>query len=147
MGIARYGSQALSVFSSKPLQIALVVGALLFFVYWQGKKAEKEKDLFNNPYPEPGGAVPTNWNATPLANDLHNVLDGLFTSAYEKERVFAKVAILTNNQLTELYNTFNKLFYEKSQETMTEWIANEYNYALSSDRNKILSTLRSLNLR
>jgi hypothetical protein len=150
-------NKVFSVFSSKPLQIAIVVGGLILFIYFKGKADAKDKELFENPLPNSGDGIPItgrdengkpiSWDPTPLAHELENVLSGVMTWAYEKERTFQKLTVLTNDQLTALYNTFNKLFYDKSGETMTDWIANEFNVATTSVRKDIVTRLRNLNLR
>jgi len=119
-------------------KIGLVVGAgiLGFIIY---KKIKKKMNVLPQTFPLPtgGGGMPvvsynpqgqpTFWNPEPLAKELFDVMDGLFTFTGTKDAVFLKFAQLPSGDMaTSVYNQYNKNY--GGGETLTQWINDELYY-------------------
>lgn len=138
------------------LTIVIIVVAigLLLFVYFQGKKTGKLKQQLNQAKPEPlpnnGAGIPSGWSPAPLVSKLFKVLDGVdwFASNDDKKTVYGELSSLTKDQLTAVYNEFNRLYgkVEDGQLTYTlyNWIDDD-----SGDDSKVraLAALEMANLR
>ena len=138
-------------------KIGLFVGAgiLGFIIY---KKIKKKMNVLPQTFPLPtgGGGMPvvsynpqgqpTFWNPEPLAKELFDVMDGLFTLEGTKSAVFLKFAELpTPDMATAVYNQFNKNY--GGGETLTQWINDELNYNwLSNEKDLALAKLTALGL-
>ena len=95
-------------------------------------------------YTNTGAAVL--WNPAPLAQQLNDVMSGLFTLTGTKDDAWLQVAeIPTNDMLTSLYNYFNSKF--GNGKTLTQWINDEYYYdILSGVKQKALQRLADAQL-
>jgi len=134
-----------AAFQSKPLQIFLIVVVLALGIYLYGRKAGKEKASRPAPLPNNGQGIPVGWEPTKFTDNLHDVLSGIFTSAYEKEKAFVAANSLVNDQLVAIYNDFNHRYGGKSG-TLTQWLIDEFNVAAGdSVRDALVARLRSLN--
>ena len=138
-------------------KIGLFVGAgiLGFIIY---KKVKKKLNVLPQTFPLPtgGGGMPvvsyntqgepTFWNPEPLAKELFDIMDGLFTLTGTKDTIFLKFANLpTPDMATAVYNQFNKNYGEG--ETLTQWINDEYYYDYLGDGKKLaLAKLQALGL-
>jgi len=140
-----------------PAKIGLLlgVGVLGFIVY---KKVKKKFSVLPATFPLPtgGGGMPvvsyntqgepTFWNPEPLAKELFDIMDGLFTLSGTKNEVFLKFAQLpTPDMATSVYNQFNKNY--GNGETLTQWINDElyYDY-FGSGKSLALAKLQTLGL-
>lgn len=111
---------------NKPL-IFRVLGVLLLVVLalWLYKRLYKFSKV---PYPDKGEGLPAQWETkgNELVDELFDVIDGVTDSAVSKERAFAKLLTLTNDQLVYVYNTYNQKYGKQSNETLTEAIEGEW---------------------
>jgi hypothetical protein len=111
-------------------------GVVLFFLAkWGIKKIIKATKLKPPPaklIPDQR-SLPVGWSPTPLATELHNVLEGWPGNAWDKAETYAKLTALTDGQFIAVYNEFNKLYYREGEGTLTDWIRDEYNQPANSD--------------
>lgn len=121
---------------------ALIVAAILI-IYFMGKR--RGKQTAEGPavsYPNGGQGIPAGWDPKPLAKELHNVMDGLFTLSGTKDTAFKKLlALPTNDMFVAVYSAFNQLYFSKGDGTLREWINAEKWTDLTS------STIEELNNR
>lgn len=118
-----------------PIVITVVAIALLLFIYFQGKKTGKLKEQLNSAKPEKlpnnGSGIPANWSPNGLVAKLHKVLDGVdwFMSNDDKKSAYGELASLTKDQITAVYNAFNKAYGEvengKYTYTLYNWISDD----------------------
>jgi len=135
--------------------IVVGVGVLGFFLY---KKIKKKLAFLPPVFPLPTGGggmpvvsyddkgVPTFWNPAPLSTELYDVMDGVLSTAPNKDKAWAKFSNLpTPDMQVSVYNHFNKNFGDG--ETLTQWINDErlYDY-FSGGKEIILAKLSSLGL-
>ncbi|MEI8136117.1 MAG: hypothetical protein WCH21_02215 [Bacteroidota bacterium] len=87
------------------------------------------------------------WNPDSMAQQLFNVMDGLFTGSATKDEAFTKFGQLpSNDMIVSTYNTFNNK-YGKG-ETLTKWINDEWFTDITgSGKDLALSRLDQLNLK
>lgn len=137
-------------------KIAIIGGAgiALFFISRRIVKNFKKPPKFD--LPQGGGGIPVvsytptgqpvQWNPQPLAAELFEVMDGIFTLAATKDEVFLKLAQLpTNDMVVAVYNEFNTQY--GNGETLTQWIDDEYNTLIGGDGQTLaLEKLRSIGL-
>ncbi len=125
--------------------IIIVIGLAIFF--W-GKKRGKEKAQGPQAsYPKGAINIPKDWNAEPLAIELHDVMSGLFTLTGTKDAAWNKLNQLgTDDMVVAVYNAFNQKYYDEKKETLTDWIKKEdyYDY-FSGVKDKTLALLARLN--
>lgn len=124
--------------------IGLVVW--LAWNYLKGKAKEKYSDV---PIPEiPGGGYDITeefkQKAEVIAAETFDVLDGVFTWAITKEKVFVQLMALSDGQLVYVYRVYNNKYYEKHKETMTESINAEFNTSISGVKSQLVNRLRNL---
>jgi len=138
-------------------KIGLFVGAgiLGFIIY---KKIKKKMNVLPQTFPLPtgGGGMPvvsynpqgqpTFWNPEPLAKELFDVMDGLFTLSSTKDvKLYEFANLPTPDMATAVYNQFNKNYGDG--ETLTQWINDEwFTPAGSEAKNLALAKLQSLGL-
>lgn len=123
--------------------IAAIIIIAVISIYLWGRKRGKESA--NGPdvnYPDGGAGIPAGWNPTPLAKELHQVMDGLFTLASTKDETFEKLlALPTDDMFTSVYSAFNQLYFSEGEGTLREWINAESNTVAWDD------TVESINNR
>jgi len=78
-----------------------------------------------------------------LADELYDVMDGIFTGGATKERVFKKVNELNDQDLIKVYNTFNRKYentkgllddiFGGNNGNLIDWIKSEKNRAKGGD--------------
>lgn len=132
----------------KTILIALAILALIVYsIYAWGKHSA------NGPqgdYPHKGNGIPDGWSPTPLANELHDAMNGIFTLADTKEKAWNKLYNLpTDDMVVAVYNVFGQLYFNEGNGTLVQWIRDEDNYVpemLGGVRNDLLQRLQSLNL-
>ncbi|MGI4862469.1 MAG: hypothetical protein ACRYFZ_00985 [Janthinobacterium lividum] len=137
------------VMTNRPLQIFLIAVAVLGLVYWYGRRSISDTLKYDHPLPNSGSGIPTNWSATAVkfADDLHGIIDGLFTLSGAKDRVCSQVLALTDDQITAIYNAYNRKYCTDSSATLTRDLDGEFWRPVSGKLGDLVSKLKSLNLR
>jgi hypothetical protein len=137
------------VMTSRPLQIFIIAAVVLAFVYWYGRNSISDKNKYDHPLPNSGSGIPANWDATAVkfADDLHGIIDGLFTLSGLKDRVCSSVLALTNDQITAVYNVYNRKYCVGSSATLTRDLQDEWWRPSSGKLGELVTKLISLNLR
>ena len=80
-------------------------------------------------YPEGGKGIPAGWSPEPLAAELYNNMDGLFTLGSTKEASWKKLYDLPTLDMTvAVYSVFGQKYFNKGKGTLTDWIRDEVNY-------------------
>ena len=128
------------------LAIVVVVVVAGYLLYRQGKKsAERPKDV---EYPNNGTGIPAGWSAEIIADNLHDVMDGLFTLPITKDAAWLKLRDLpTNDMVIAVYNVFNQKYFNKDDGTLTQWIKDESVLGWPSEvKETTLARLATLNL-
>lgn len=154
-GIGASVSKAVNAFTaSKLLKLWLFLGILAAVgIYFLVKLIQKNA-LNNIPLPElpKDGSIPDpetfEKQAKVLANELKDVITGIFTLASSKEKVFKKLFELKDAELIYTYRVYNKLYFNSTSETMTAAIQDESNYvpeAIGGVKSKLVNRLISLN--
>jgi hypothetical protein len=109
-----------------------------------------KKDKFEEKkLPDSGSGLPRGWGvqeAKLLAAEADDVISGLTTLNGTKEKFASKLMALSNDQITLVYNAYNKSFGENNKETLTEAMNNEWNYIFDGDWTKVIARLRLLKL-
>lgn len=109
------------------------VGIGLYFLTKRIIKNLNKPPVFD--LPQGGGGIPVvsytptgqpiQWNPQPLAAELFDVMDGLFTLSGTKDATWLKLAQLpSNDMVVAVYNTFNQTY--GNGDTLTQWINDEY---------------------
>lgn len=154
-GIGTSVSRAIDAFrKSKELKLWLFFGLLAAVALYFGIKAFRKSVLNNIPLPDipTDGTIPDpatfEKQAKILANELRDVVRGIFTFAATKEKTFKKLFELTDAELIYTYRVYNKLYYNTTSETMTQAIQDEVNYVpdwQGGTKTKLVNRLISLN--
>jgi hypothetical protein len=127
----------------------LLVGALIFYVYKQGGKSKFRNAKMPRTYGT-ADAIPTQngnlYDHTPLANELHEVMDSMFTLPSTKNATWAKFINLPNDPTKTLVaNRFNEMYGK--DESLAEWVRNEYvSIGSSNEQATMLSELSRLQI-
>lgn len=85
--------------------------------------------------------------ARQYSDELFNAIDGWFTLASTKEKIFVKLMALNDSQLVFTHRVYTTLYFAKHSETMTQSIANETNTEpafIGGIKDKLVSRLKSL---
>jgi len=130
------------------------VGIGLYFLTRRIVKNFRKPPKFD--LPQGGGGIPVvtytptgqpvQWNPQPLAAELFDVMDGLFTLSGTKDATWLKLAQLpSNDMVVAVYNTFNETY--GNGDTLTQWINDEYWTDIGGDGKSLaLSRLSSIGL-
>lgn len=123
--------------------IVLIIGGYL--LYHAGKKNATPVEV---KYPQGGNGIPAGWNPTPLIEELHDVMSGLFTLSGTKDLTWMKLRDLpTSDMITAVYNGFNQRYFKEDKGTLTQWIRDEKWIDWTSGvKDSTLAKLTSLNL-
>lgn len=110
-----------------PVFTIIGTGIALYGGYWiLGRIIGKEKrPPPPKKLPSAGTGIPINWSPRPYATALHSALEGWPGSTTEKYGVYSQLISMTNDQLTAVYNDFNRLYAAEGEGTMTDWIRDE----------------------
>lgn len=104
--------------------IAALIVVVILVIYFMGRRRGKqtaEGPAVN--YPQGGNAIPAGWDPKPLAKELHQVMDGLFTLSGTKDTSFKKLlALPTDDMFVAVYSAFNQLYFSEGDGTLREWI-------------------------
>jgi hypothetical protein len=126
----------------------VVVIAIVLIIYFSGKKAGKR--TAEGPqvvYPNGGNSIPQGWNPIPLAEELFDAMDGLFTLSGTKTAVWNKLLNLpTDEMIIAVYNAFNQKYFSLGKGTLVQWIRDEiYTDPFSDVKQNLLNKLQTLN--
>ena len=132
----------LRMWDRSPLMTLLVSAGIIFGVYQGAKKLFSPNFIRPLRLPENKG-IPAGWDALPLAKELYNVLKGVFTLPVTKTNVYNKLLVLTDAQLTAVYNEFNNQYYNEGSGTLTAWINDELS---TSNSENLLNRMMLLGL-
>ena len=135
------------------LQIAIIGGA--YYGIYRGIKFIRNRP---QQYQLPAGGAgipitgytptgqPIQWNPEPLVDELHDVMDGLFTPTGTKDIAWTKLAQLpSNDMVVAVYNRFNSKWGDG--DTLTQWIRDEYwTGVVETVKHDALNRLTSLGL-
>lgn len=123
--------------------IVLIIGGYL--LYRAGKKNATPPQV---QYPQGGNGIPPGWSPEPLIEELHDVMDGLFTLSGTKDEAWKKLRDLASpDMITAVYNGFNQRYFKEDKGTLTQWIRDEKWIDWTSGvKDSTLAKLASLNL-
>jgi len=98
--------------------------------------------------PKTGAIEAVFWSPQPLANELFDVMEGLWDSTQSKEDAWFKLANLpTKDMLVATYNYFNTMpKVRESGDTLTIWINKEYGSLVGGYKDNALNVLRAAGL-
>lgn len=125
----------------------IVGGVVLFFgAKWALRKLldVEKRPPRPKPLPHGGGGVPSGWSPEPFSDELFQVMDGWFDSVQSKAIAFAKVIAMTDDQLTAVYNDWNRKYAVEEEATLTQRIRDESMQPGNADT--LISRLMSLRL-
>lgn len=128
-------------------QYIIPVAVLLLVVYiiWKkGKNAGSDTSNVQLKYPNSGKQIRAGFDANGLAMELFDVMDGIFTWANTKEKVFILLNACTGEEMIAVYNAFNSKYGNKGKGTLTKWINDESNVVIGSVKPTLISRLRAL---
>lgn len=122
--------------------IIILIVVVLIIYFWGKRNGRLKTTGPNVSYPNGGQGIPSGWNPTPLAKELHQVMDGLLTLSGTKENAFKKLLTLpTDDMFTAVYSAFNQLYFSKGYGTLREWINDEKYTDITTN------TIENLNIR
>jgi hypothetical protein len=149
-GTVKFVEATRTAFQSKPFQIFLIVVIVAAIIYFAGRKAGKEGVLAPKPLPDSGQGVPTNWEPQrdAIVKELFDAMDGYWVLSGTKETAWKKLHNLTRDQLTAVYNEYNRLYQDKGQGTLYQWINDELSPPrwLSEAKDKAMTLLEQNSL-
>lgn len=125
--------------------VLLLLVGLAWYFYRQGKKTATGPVV---KFEEGTAALPAGWSPVPLADELHDVMDGLFTLSGTKSKTWQKLYDLpTNDMVRAVYSAFNQKYFNKGKGTLTQWIRDENYYDYTTGiKEQVLNRLAQLNL-
>jgi hypothetical protein len=127
----------------------LLIAALIYYAYKQGKKQTTISPLPENDNPT-GGIGETNENLSTLATNLYDEMSGFNWSGHDSTP-YKKAVLLSDIDFVRLYNIFNIKYQGTSEQTLTGWFDSETFFVLGSADNSIYKTfsdnLSKLNLK
>lgn len=129
--------------------LALLIIVAVLIIYFYGRKQGRIKaEGPQVDYPQGGDQIPQGWSPVPLADELHDAMDGIFTLSGTKDEVWKKLRDLpTDEMVIAVYNTFGQKYFGEGNGTLTQWIRDEnyYDY-LTGVKETTLARLQRLNL-
>ena len=126
--------------------VLVLLVVLAYFFYKKGKKSITTQYLPGDLPGNPSSGSDTgasNSEIKALANELFNDIDG-FNGLGHNNDVYNRVILLSDTDLVKLYNTFNTLYQQRLEETMTVAIDNE-KFWENDIPDRIIERLRKLN--
>lgn len=115
-----------------PLMTLLIGAGVIFGIYIAGKKLFSPAHIKPLRLPENKG-IPAGWDAVPLVTELYNALKGAFSLPITKAKIYDKLLVLSDAQLTAVYNEFNNQYFQENSGTLTAWINDEWSKPSNSD--------------
>ncbi len=101
---------------------------LIVFIYFVGRSSGKNKaqkdQKQDTKLPNNGQGIPAGWSPDPIVAELFDAMDGIFAWSSTRENAYAKLTSLTKDQITAVYNTFNRK-HGKADNTLYNWIKDE----------------------
>lgn len=135
-----------SAAQSKPLQVVVIIAAILGAAYFVGKAAGVAKASKPVPLPHGGSDIPKGWDPGILTEQLHEIIDG-WDWSNDKEKVLVRLIDLTDGQLVAVYNTYNNRYgnggWFSSKETLTQALQGEW-FSFGSVAPQVISRLQTL---
>lgn len=128
-------NKLLDTFNKLPIVAQIAIVGFAGYGIYRGIKYLSKPRPQQYPLPAGGAGIPTvgytptgqpiTWNPEPLVDELHDVMDGLFTFSGTKDATWLKLAQLpSNDMVTAVYNRFNQKWGDG--DTLTQWIRDEY---------------------
>ena len=131
--------------------IIIVITIVLLYFYNKGKQSSSDNSFWgwmNNwfkdkPAPPPldlpngGSGIPAGWSALAVAENLHNLMDGLDLTGQNEGKIMSILNALTPDQLAAVNNEFNNQYASESGENFMEWLEDD----LSSDNYEVVTNL------
>ncbi len=125
--------------------VPLAILAIVVYIIWKkGKNAGADTSNIQVKYPNGGKQIRVGFDANGLAMQLFDVMDGIFTWANTKEKVFILLNACTGEEMIAVYNAFNAKYGSKGKGTLTKWINDESNVVIGSVAPTLIQKLRSL---
>lgn len=138
--MATFKETAKLALASKPFQIVVAVGAVLGIMYLIGRAAGKKgASGVQIDYPKGDTSVPDTWvkdTAPAIIRETKQAVGFFSASTQAKYEAMSKLFVLTDAQLTYIYNAYNKLYYPTGEETLKSDIVGFW-AILSSDFNNL----------
>ena len=111
------------------------MAVVVVVIWWVGRQMGKEAadKAARKPLPNSGSGIPqerqadgtmASWSPTAIANELYSVMNSTWATGWDKQQAYSKAMALTPDQLTALYNDFNRR--HGRGETLTQWIDDEW---------------------
>lgn len=118
----------LKILTNKWVLLALVIIGSGLTIYFVGKSTGKKKGQGTQAkLPNSGSGIPKGWDPAPIARATYDSLKGLLTSPVRKQQTYSMLYALTNDQLTAVYNEFNRLYQGGLKgDTLYTWIKDEW---------------------
>lgn len=152
--MATFKETAKLALASRPFQIVvslIIVVAVIYFIGRSaGKKAAAGKQV---PYPSDGtdDGLSRAWvqqYAPAIVEACHKAFDGYSINFEAKANTVQSLINLTENQLTYVYNAYNKLYQPAKKDTLYTVIEGEVILGFDSEpRRALLVRMRGLGLR
>lgn len=135
-------------FKERPITSSLVTAALLFGVGWTFKRAWGGGNKYGRPpkIERDLEKLKNTWTPTPLAQKLFQQMDGVnFNPLFSGEAWKELYELPHDQQVVDVYESFNAMYYPKSGQTLTQWVRDESS-DIYGNRDKALKRLESLHL-
>lgn len=134
------------------IAIFIVIAILLTWVVL--KFVRLFKAPANASYVPGGGELPSGWDPKPITKDLFDMIDGTLEFSGTMQDTYAKFNRLNDNQMIDVYNTWNKEGYDKEKKyylfpygTLTNAIKEKVGYAWPGQNEKTLAEINLDRLR
>lgn len=129
------------------LFFGLLVAAAIYFMWrYFNEKGKNDQAPPLPDLPDGGSGISTGFDAkaNAIVTELFDVIDGIWDWDYNKEKSFVVLYNLTDDELVYCYRLYNNKYYNKTKETMTKAIANEWLVTTQTVRPALLNRLRTL---
>ncbi len=111
--------------------IAFVIFVVAVYIIYRIGKKQGDAPVVK--YPHNGEDIPPSWSPEPLADELHDVMGGLFTLTGTKDTAWTKLKDLpTDEMVIAVYSAFNQKYYKEQKGSLTQWIKDENYYDYTS---------------
>ncbi len=128
--------------------VILLFAVLGIYIYTKGKKKGAVNVNLSAPNTDKGGALASESEIRQLSEQIHSDLDGANFFASHSSDLYNRVLSLSDTDLTRLYNQFNQTYEVESQESLVQWVSDEYavpGSAWETSKNAMLSRFAKLN--
>ena len=129
--------------------VGLIIIAVLLAVFFIGKYKGKQytPDKVALPADMQGLNVPANWSPATTTDSLYN--DLYTVVGFHSSQPYQDALELSNSQLVAVHNDWNKRYFSKDKQTLSQAIQADYsiwNSAWSATSNALVQKLRNLGL-